>query len=355
MSENTKYTGGRSDRSIFFPLLILFIGIILLLSNLNLIPGSGWNLVVRFWPIIFIFGGLDDLINRKWTGAIINFGIGSLLILANFNFFSMTTWQIIMNFWPIIIVAIGLEIIFRGRSIVGSLIGVGLSIALVVGLFWFALQGPFSKGAISQPVSFEVGDIKQAELIIKPLVSKLTIDSSDENNQLVKGEIFSSNNDVIKIESELSDQKQQISIFNAENINLPSKNMNNGFPWNLSLNSKIAYTINIEQILGTQNLLLTGLDIENLDTKLVIGMMEVVLPDTEKLNAKLECIIGEMVIIVPEGIPLTIHLDSGMTGVSLGDGFVREGDVIYSKYSRINEGYVLNVNLPMGSLKIDNP
>lgn len=355
MSENTKFTYRRSDRSIFFPLLIIFIGVILLLSNLNLIPGNGWNLIVRFWPIIFVFGGIDDLLNHKWTGAIINFGIGSILILANFGFFSMSTWQIIMNFWPIIIVAIGLEIIFRGRSVVGSLIGVGFSILLVMGLFWFALQGPLTKDAVSHPINYEVGNVKQAELEIKPMVGKLTIGAGDFTNQLMDGEILTSNNEDIKVESEISGQTQKISISTSGNVYLPSNNMNNGFPWNLLLNANMPFSINIEQIIGIQNLSLTDLDIQNLDSKLVIGTMEVTLPENDEFSADLECIIGEMVIIVPEGTPLTIHLDSGMTGVSLGDGFVREGDVIYSKNSKINQGYVLNINLPLGSLQVDHP
>jgi hypothetical protein len=355
MSENMKYTVRKSDRSIFFPLLIIFIGVILLLTNINLLPGNGWNLIVRFWPIIFIFGGIDDLLNQKWTGAIINFGVGSLLILANFGFFSMSTWQIIMNFWPIIIVSIGLEIIFRGRSMVGSLIGVALSILLVMGLFWFALQGPLTKDAISYPIRYEVGDSKRAELDIRPMVGKLTIDSGDFTNQLIDGEILASNNENIKIESDLSGQTQKISITTSGNVYLPSNNMNNGFPWDLLLNTNVPFSINIEQIIGVQNLSLTDLDIENLDSKLVIGTMEVILPDTEKFSADLECVIGEMVIIVPEGISVTINLDSGMTGVSLGDGFVREGDVIYSKQSTTNQNYILNVNLPIGSLQIQNP
>lgn len=355
MSDNTKFTIRKSDRSIFFPLLIIFIGVILLLSNINLIPGNGWNLIVRFWPIIFIFGGIDDLLNQKWTGAIINFGVGSLLILANFGFFSMSTWQIIMNFWPIIIVSIGLEIIFRGRSMIGSLIGVALSILLVLGLFWFALQGPLTKDAISHPISYEVGDSKRAELDIRPMVGKLTIDSGDFTNQLIDGEILASNNEDIKIKSDLSGQTQKISITTSGNVYLPSNNMNNGFPWDLLLNTNVPFSINIEQIIGVQNLLLTDLDIENLDSKLVIGTMEVIMPDTEKFSADLECVIGEMVIIVPEGISVTINLDSGMTGVSLGDGFVREGDVIYSKQSTTNQNYILNVNLPIGSLQIQNP
>lgn len=83
--------------------------------------------------------------------------------------------------------------------------------------------------------------------------------------------------------------------------------------------------------------------------------MYITLPEIENLNVNLECVIGEMIIVIPEGIPVTIDLDFGITGVSVGDGFIREGDKIYSKTSDKNGGYVLKVDLPIGSLKVMNP
>jgi hypothetical protein len=225
----------------------------------------------------------------------------------------------------------------------------------VLGLFWFALQGPLTKDVVSHPINYEVGSAKQAELAIRPIVGKLTINSGDFTNQLIEGEILASNEEEINIESELSGQTQKISISTSGNVYHPANNMNNGFPWDLLLNSNVPFNINIEQIIGIQDLTLTEIDIQNLYSKLVIGTMEITLPESDKFSAELECIIGEMVIIIPEGIPVTIQLDSGMTGVSLGDGFVREGDVIYSKNSRKDQGYVLNINLPIGSLKVVNP
>jgi predicted membrane protein len=63
-----------------------------------------------------------------------------------------------------------------------------------------------------------------------------------------------------------------------------------------------------------------------------------------------------MVIVVPEGLSVTIELNSGMTGVTLSDGFTRAGDTIYSKNFNENKDSVkLKVNLPMGSLKVMHP
>jgi len=355
MSENTKQIKKYGDRSIFFPLLIIFAGVILLLSNLNLIPGNGWSLISRFWPIIFIFGGIDDLLNRKWTGAVINFGIGAILTMANFGAFAFSTWQIIANFWPIIIVAIGLEILFRGRSLLPSLLGVGIATLLMAGLFLFVLQGPKIQNLNSTPVSFELNKIEKVDLELKPLVGKLLLNSKTSKDQLIQGEIFSSGTEVIRIDSKLTNNVQKITIASSGNVTLPSRNANNGFPWELELNPDIPYFLNIEQIIGSQKLQLSGLELEELNSKLVIGSMEITLPDIENLSGNLECIIGELVIIVPEDLPVRFKIDSGMTGISFSDNFIREGDVIYSKNAKPNLAEQININIPMGSLNIKNP
>jgi hypothetical protein len=83
--------------------------------------------------------------------------------------------------------------------------------------------------------------------------------------------------------------------------------------------------------------------------------MEVILSEDEYFDAFLECVIGEMVLIIPEDLPVRIELNSGMTGVSLDDGFVKEGNLIFSPAAdRSDQDMVIVVNLPMGSLKLKN-
>jgi len=70
------------------------------------------------------------------------------------------------------------------------------------------------------------------------------------------------------------------------------------------------------------------------------------------LEADFECIIGEVVLIIPEGTPVRINVDKGISGVSLGEGFFSEGDVIYSEDARLHQ-YILDVNIPIGSLRVE--
>ncbi|HSM25345.1 MAG TPA: hypothetical protein VK856_10815 [Anaerolineaceae bacterium] len=355
MEEFSNSPKTRKEISIFFPLLLIFIGVIILFSNLKMFPVDGWTFLIRIWPIIFIFGSFDDLLNRKWIGAVINFGIGTILILANFGFFPMTTWQIIMNFWPVLLIALGLDIIFKRQSIIPTLIGVIMSLLLLLGLSWFIIQGPLTKEAVSSTINYESIDAEKVNLSINPIVSNLNISDNKESESVISGEIFLANSEKLIEGLNTQDNIQEISLTTSGNVAFPARNMNDGFPWKLALNPEIPFNININQVIGLQRLDLANLLVDEINSKLVIGKMEVVLPDAKVLDANFECILGEMVLVIPEFIPVTIYLDSGITAVSVGEGFIREGDVIYSKQSRVNEGYILHVNLPIGSLKVSNP
>ena len=357
MSENLEQKKYRHHRSIFFPLLIIFIGVLLLLFNFGFLP-NGWSVLLRFWPVLFIFSGLDDLVNQKWTGAVFNVGLGAILVLANFGFFSMSSWQIIVNFWPVLIIAIGMEIIFRGRSAIGSVIGVAFSVLVILGIIWFAMQGPLVKEAESTPITYELKNVQEVDLNLKPLVANMKLETSLMPDQIIDGEIFTSEKENLSVNTSFveSNQIQRIQIASEGNVVFPSKNMNNGYPWDLKLSSEVPFTLKIEQVFGIQKLSLQDLILESIDSQLVIGSMEVQLPDNMENNGKLECVIGELVLIVPDDMALKIQIDTGITGVSLDDGFVREGDFIYSKAAkRNNQDQLLIVNLPIGSLQVKNP
>lgn len=354
MTENSNPSRKKHPVNLSFPLIIIFIGVILLLTNLNMIPGNAWSIIVRFWPVLFIFGALDDLFNRKWIGAVFNTGIGVILLLANFGFFSMSTWEIVVNYWPILLIALGLEIIFKRQSAIGSIIGVGFSILVVLGFLWFILQGPFVRNAVSTPIQFENKNVDTVELSIETISGKLILNEGKQNSPNVAGEVFLAANEDLDTNEKTVGKSQEISISSTGYVVFPSGNMNNGFPWTLSLNPDKSFVIDINQIVGEQILNLSEINLEDLNSELVIGKMEVVLPEVDSLDADFECIIGEMVLIIPDGFPVRINVDTGITAVSLGEGFTKDGDTIFSEDARIPV-YNLNVNIPLGSLRVEHP
>ena len=56
-------------------------GVILLLNNFNVISWSIWSYLLFFWPVIFIFIGLDIISRNSWPSKIITTIIGLFIII----------------------------------------------------------------------------------------------------------------------------------------------------------------------------------------------------------------------------------------------------------------------------------
>lgn len=52
-------------------LFLVFIGIVFLLNNLGLVPGSVWNELWKFWPVLVILIGIRILAGRNIVSRII--------------------------------------------------------------------------------------------------------------------------------------------------------------------------------------------------------------------------------------------------------------------------------------------
>jgi len=62
------------------------IGGILLLNNFQYIPWSVWNYIVNFWPVVFVFIGLDLLSGNSWLLKIVTTIVGLVIIVFVFSY-----------------------------------------------------------------------------------------------------------------------------------------------------------------------------------------------------------------------------------------------------------------------------
>ena len=80
-----------------------------------------------FWPIILI-------------------GVGAILLLSNLGVIHGNPWTIMLQLWPVLLIALGLEILFGGstgwRAVVSALLG----LALVGGILWILVAQPAIPG-----------------------------------------------------------------------------------------------------------------------------------------------------------------------------------------------------------------
>jgi lia operon protein LiaF len=104
-------------RKIFASLLIA-VGILIILSNLNII--SVESLMKYLWPSLLILIGLYNLVRdrRIQIFSVILIGIGTIYLLNELDIIVVTFRQIMMYFWPVLLILIGFNLLFsRPRKI----------------------------------------------------------------------------------------------------------------------------------------------------------------------------------------------------------------------------------------------
>src|SRR6185295_12331121 len=68
---------------LFWPLILIGLGALLLLQNLGYLPAGLWPALAQLWPVIFILLGLDMLIGRRSSaGAAAVLVLGALVVIA---------------------------------------------------------------------------------------------------------------------------------------------------------------------------------------------------------------------------------------------------------------------------------
>jgi len=80
--EREERRGHHEGRSIFWGLFILFLGIVLFLSKLGLLPHGFWHEIAPFWPMLLILWGLDILMGRSWFSRVVIFVVALVLFLG---------------------------------------------------------------------------------------------------------------------------------------------------------------------------------------------------------------------------------------------------------------------------------
>lgn len=53
-------------RGVFWPLLLIALGLIFLLQNFGFISGVSWLAVASLWPLLLVLIGLDIAFARRW-------------------------------------------------------------------------------------------------------------------------------------------------------------------------------------------------------------------------------------------------------------------------------------------------
>ncbi|MBE0636802.1 hypothetical protein IH601_12460 [Candidatus Bipolaricaulota bacterium] len=75
-------TRRRPRNSLLVPLVLVFVGIMFLLTNLGIVDRSIWSDIIRYWPVLLILMGVDALLRRSSMGAALGTLVSAAALIA---------------------------------------------------------------------------------------------------------------------------------------------------------------------------------------------------------------------------------------------------------------------------------
>lgn len=319
--------GKAKHKNLVLPLLLITVGVIFIVYNLGSKNSDIWGILLRIWPLLFIYGGLEGLTRgRGIANSTFWIAFGLALLLSNYHRISWTAWEILFTFWPVFLVAIGIDLLFVQRSIRQRI----LASLLVISILG-ALALMFDSGMFSNPLNrIKIIQLREGvdlgSISLRPSLSHLKLYAQGSSSYLVEGEVENWEGEQIRDSYVISKKQGDFELESSGMLFIYEPGTSNRAEWNLGITSRIPVLIEIDQVIGVQNLVLTGLNVQSFDSSLVAGEINLTLPVEAQFDSKIELIIGQIAINVPRDVGFRLEGKPVLGSVRFPESYLQSGE-----------------------------
>ncbi len=301
----------RHDRpGVVFPLLLILLGVIFLLKNTGLIQGNVWEFVLRLWPVLLIALGLESLYQRRnLVTPVFWIGLGVVFLLSSMNLIALNILDIILRLWPLFLVAIGLDIFIGRRSIWLSGLGAIVLIVVMAGSLWVLAKG-YVASTGGQPISQAINAAGEVQASLNPAIGTLNvtaIPATDTTNALVQGKAD------IPSDYDLSQNYHVNGTQGYYDLGLQPESglhvFTQGWNWDLAFTGRVPLSFNVNMGAGQIKMDLSQLNVNGLNLSIGVGTSEVTLPAKGRFDGQLNSAIGQTTIHIPKDAPVRLIAD----------------------------------------------
>jgi hypothetical protein len=349
----------KSKYSIFFPILFLAIGALLLINNLSENPYRTGSLLLSLWPLLFIAGGLDSIYKREGlAGSLLFIGVGTIILLSNLGYSNLGNWHFLLRYWPLIIIAIGLDIIFPLRSQLISLAGLALGIVLIAGIIYLVGNRMIDSGNATnvEQINVKAEDIKNANVDLQMNAGTMIIGTDTDPANMLEATMNLYNMDRVYQNQQIREDTGYFSMKSSgmQLVGFDENDFSFGDDsWDIQLNPLFSTRLENLLIAGEMTSDITAMQQLDMENTVIFGKSIVILPEEGAVDVVSSVIFGELEIAVPKEANLMILVDTALDDIDLPEGFKKNGSKIYSpKYDAAGDPVTIKVSVPFGSIDI---
>lgn len=328
MDSNSSFRsyGPRRRISIFFPLLLIIAGVVLLLTNMKLVDWDIWDAVFLLWPVLFIAGGLDGLIqgeNPVWQ--VFWLGVGALLLMGNLGYLAWSTWDIVARLWPLLLIAAGLSVL-AGKSNVGSLVSAGMVVALLGGALLLLSQAPLPVATVEgDRISQSLDGASKSNIDLNLSAGKLRLTAMPESTGQIEGVLRQQDARNVAQSHYVSQDTAHFALRSTGvAIWVPFGPNRYQSEWDLRVNPDAPLTLNVDLGAGEADVNLSSTQVERARINMGVGAVAVTLPDEGRFQAQVEGGVGSITVLLPRTLAARVRANTALVNLDLPSDFVED-------------------------------
>jgi hypothetical protein len=290
-------------------------------------------------------------------GPIVLIGLGIMLLLANLDVINLNFWELLFRFWPIFLIAGGLDIMLGRRASGGALIGLLLILGVIFGTIWLGYVetttpfGTVRGESIRQPLD----GTAVADITLASSVSLMRLQAGSSVDALVDGQIALHPNEELQRDFAVDAGTAHYTLISSSrSLILPSFGRSNDGMWDLRLNRLVPMNLTVSTGVGSATLDLRQLNLTGLKVDAGVGKVEVTLPATGNFAAEINGGVGEIMIKVPATLAVRINASTGIGSVRVDDEYTKQGNLYQSaNYETASNRIDLTVAGGIGALTVE--
>lgn len=254
-----------------------------------------------FWPLVLI-------------------GAGVILLLSNLGYLPYQSWNVLWRLWPLLLVALGIDLLIGRRSVAGAIVSAVLILLLIgaaVMIVLFAQNIPVLSEVTrsaewrTEHVEYPLANVEKASVFIDYTTLPGYLSAAEDSPNLIEADVTYRGDLVFD-----ADVRQD-----QADVKLESYFMNWGFghdlidrdngSWDVRLSPKTALDLSLDTGSGRYDFDLSNLRISDLFIDVGSGSVDLILPSEGHFEARIDGGSGSLEITLPETVGMQVELDSG--------------------------------------------
>ncbi len=290
-------------------------------------------------------------------GPIVLIGLGILFLLSNLNVIDLNFWELLFRFWPVFLIAAGLDILLGRRSSGGPLIGLMLILGLIFGAIWLGYietSTPF--GAVKgEAINQSLAGAARASVSIESNISQMQIGAGAAALELLSGDVtLHPNEELTQDFGVLGGMASYIVQSGSRSLILPNFGRMESGLWNLQLNRTVPIDLQVSTGIGSSTLDLTQLNLSSLSVETGIGEAEIALPARGDFDAIIKGGVGGITIYIPPTMAAQIEAATSIGTVRVVGDYTKEAQTYTSPdYQNAANRVHLTVEGSIGAITVE--